>query len=261
MRTTLRQRLDTWQHAVEREVAPHVEAEWAEAMLLELRLQGVDGARIGEALAEVDSHCVESGQSARDAFGPPEAYAASLELPRSVSSDTQALLVIAGAGLVQTVGMLGLLEAFRAWQAGERMDVTVGQLVLMAALAGTLALVSWRLDPVLRTTLRHPVRVWLVAMAHVGLTVALLLLLDGVVLRLDAGWSVAAGAALLLAGTVGQVRALGPDAEDPVVGPFPRSSPEGARRGRASRLLIHLPAYLVPALTLVLLATTWWSDR
>src|SRR5665647_2367960 len=47
------ERLAARRYTLEREVAPHVEPEWAEAMLLELRLLGVDGARIGAALAPV----------------------------------------------------------------------------------------------------------------------------------------------------------------------------------------------------------------
>jgi hypothetical protein len=261
MRTTLRQRLDAWQHSVEREVAPHVEAEWAQAVLLELRVRGVDGARIGEVLAEVDSHCVESGQSAREAFGRPDAYAESLALPGAVRSDSRTILAIAAAGLVQTVGMLTLLEAFDAWLAGESLGVTVGQLVLVGALAAALAAVAWRVEAVLRATLRHPVRVWLATMAHLGVTVTLLLLLDTVALRLDAIWSVAAGVALLLAGTVGQVRVLGPGTEDPVVGPLAHASQEGTRAGRATRLATRLPAYVVPASTVLLLVVTWWAGR
>ena len=42
---------------------PHVEQDWAEAFLLELRLRGVGGRRIGAALAEVEAHCAESGES------------------------------------------------------------------------------------------------------------------------------------------------------------------------------------------------------
>lgn len=257
MRTTLRRRLDAWQHPA-RHTAPHVDAGWAEALLVELRLRGVDGARIGEVLAEVDSHCAESGQSAPEAFGPAEVYAASLALPAAAGSDSRTVLAAAVGGLAQTVGMLGLLWAFDAWLSGERLDVTVGQLALVAGLGATLAGVAWRIDAVLRATVRHPVRVWLITMIHLGLTVVLLLLLDGVAFRLEAVATLVAGLALLVVGTVVQVRGLGPDAADPVVTPFGRASREG-RGGRAARLAALAPAFVVPVVTLVLLAVAWWA--
>lgn len=45
-----------------RRIAPHVAAAWTEQLLLELRLRDVQGAAIGAALAEVESHCAESGE-------------------------------------------------------------------------------------------------------------------------------------------------------------------------------------------------------
>lgn len=44
-------------------------------LLLALRMRDVPGVRIGEALAEVDSHVAETGEDPRDAFGDPVAYA------------------------------------------------------------------------------------------------------------------------------------------------------------------------------------------
>ena len=258
MRTTLRRRLDAWQHPAQH-TAPHVDADWAETLLVELRLRRVDGARIREVLAEVESHCAESGQSAPEAFGPAEDYAASLALPAAAGSDTRTVLAAAGGGLAQTVGMLGLLGAFDAWLTGGRLDITVGQLVLVAGLGATLAGVAWRIDAVLRATVRHPVRVWLITMVHLSLTVALLLLLDGVAFRLEAVGTLVAGLGLLVVGTVLQVRGLGPDVADPVVAPFGRASREGRDGGRATRLTALASAFVVPVLTLVLLAAAWWA--
>ncbi len=52
--------------------------EWRHAFLLRLRLRDVPGARIGEALAEVETHCADGGQTAHEAFGDPVAYADAL---------------------------------------------------------------------------------------------------------------------------------------------------------------------------------------
>ncbi len=52
-------------------LAPSVEADWLEDFVLERRILGVPGPRIGDALAVVESPVVESGESAREAFGDP----------------------------------------------------------------------------------------------------------------------------------------------------------------------------------------------
>jgi hypothetical protein len=46
-----------------------------EELLLALRLRDVPGDRIGEVLAEVQSHVAETGEDPRTAFGDPKAYA------------------------------------------------------------------------------------------------------------------------------------------------------------------------------------------
>jgi hypothetical protein len=49
--------------------------EWRDAFVTELRLREVPGTQIGEALAEVDAHCTDSGQTPAEAFGDPVEYA------------------------------------------------------------------------------------------------------------------------------------------------------------------------------------------
>jgi len=44
---------------------------WLRDFALLLRLRGVDGARMGDALAEVESYCDDSGQEPKEAFGEP----------------------------------------------------------------------------------------------------------------------------------------------------------------------------------------------
>jgi hypothetical protein len=51
---------------------------YRQELLVALRLRDVPGRRIAEALAEVDSHVAESGESPEEAFGPASAYAAEL---------------------------------------------------------------------------------------------------------------------------------------------------------------------------------------
>lgn len=58
---------------------------YRQRLLVELRRRGVPGDRVGEAIAEVESHVAESGEDPVTAFGEPDAYAErlseSLHLP------------------------------------------------------------------------------------------------------------------------------------------------------------------------------------
>jgi hypothetical protein len=47
-------------------------------LALALRAQDVPGPRIGEVIAEVEAHVAESGETADEAFGPPDEYAAAI---------------------------------------------------------------------------------------------------------------------------------------------------------------------------------------
>jgi hypothetical protein len=69
MNSTTEGRKSTRWYARERALAPHVDKKWAQDFILELRLLGVQGVRIGAALSEVESHCSESGQGAGQTFG------------------------------------------------------------------------------------------------------------------------------------------------------------------------------------------------
>jgi len=55
--------------------AARTTAAYRQGLLLSLRLRDVPGPRIGEVLAEVDSHVAETGQDPREAFGPAKDYA------------------------------------------------------------------------------------------------------------------------------------------------------------------------------------------
>jgi hypothetical protein len=48
---------------------------YTQELLVALRMRGVPGPRIAEALAEVDSHLCETREDPREAFGSAKAYA------------------------------------------------------------------------------------------------------------------------------------------------------------------------------------------
>lgn len=55
---------DVWQRPFVR-----LHRRWCDDFVLELRLRDVPGARIGDHLAEVESHCIETGTDPEEAFG------------------------------------------------------------------------------------------------------------------------------------------------------------------------------------------------
>ncbi|MGY1844483.1 hypothetical protein [Modestobacter sp. SYSU DS0875] len=56
-------------------VLNRTEQAWSDALLWRLRMREVPGTRIGEVLAEVQSHVAETGEHPREAFGPAKEYA------------------------------------------------------------------------------------------------------------------------------------------------------------------------------------------
>jgi hypothetical protein len=97
-------------------------------LILALRLRDVPGDRIGEIVAEVESHVADTGEDPREAFGTPKEYAASLPGGRRSPARwwSQALLAVSSAlgGFLLAGGLLGLVD-----------DSRVGPLPSWAALA------------------------------------------------------------------------------------------------------------------------------
>lgn len=229
---------------------PHVEADWAEAFLLELRLRGVDGRRIGAALAEVEAHCAESGESARSAFGDPVAYADDLGLAASApSSGLVRDLATSALGLG---GMLLALGGFGAWRAGADVELTTGLLAVVAlALAGC-ALVVHLAEPLLRAVVRHS---WMAVVgggAPIALFVVVLLLGRQTLVAVPAVPTLVVGVVLLALHTALTLR--GPDLADPVVGPEGAGGAGTMREDAVSRGLERLGPWLFPVLTVLMAA-------
>ncbi|PKH40311.1 hypothetical protein SAMN05192575_110116 [Nocardioides alpinus] len=228
---------------------PHIEPDWAEAFLLELRLRGVGGQRIGAALAEVEAHCAESGESAREAFGDPAAYAVELAPARSVvAPDVRRELGTSALGLG---GMLLTLAAVGAWQSGARVEVTAGiAAVLVLVLVGTTLVVS-RAEQLLRAVVRH----WWVAM--LGATLPIVLFVGVLLLGRQTVFTVAAmpafvaGVALLAGSTARSIRTAD-TVGDPVVGPEGAGGAGTVGEDRVTRALERVGPWLFPVLTVVM---------
>ncbi|MCV2490146.1 hypothetical protein OF117_12305 [Geodermatophilus sp. YIM 151500] len=81
-------------------------------LILALRMREVPGDRIGEIVAEVESHVADTGEDPLDAFGPARDYAAGFAGGRRSRWGWHELLVAVASGVggyLVAVGLLGLV--------------------------------------------------------------------------------------------------------------------------------------------------------
>ncbi|MCG2797470.1 MAG: hypothetical protein L6367_02910 [Cellulomonas sp.] len=244
-------------YATERALAPHVDPGWTEAALIELRLIGVDGRAIGSVLAEVESFCAESGQSAHEAFGDPEAYVRSLDLPTDQGPMGRELWSSIGPAAVQSVGMVSVTWAVASWRDGVAVAFEAWHLVLLALLITSVLLVARFYDAVIRFVVRRSFWwTWLLTMAQllvlVGTALAVRRLAPGVLWAAPVGTVLAAGLVLLLVGALAR-----PPADDPVTAPLRQD----AVSSRAARVLAGSSRWIIPAMTVVPVAITLLVPR
>ncbi|HQY99792.1 MAG TPA: hypothetical protein PKV13_10580 [Propionicimonas sp.] len=237
--------------SIRKQIAPNVEPFWADALLVELRLRGVAGERIGAVLAEVESHCAESGESATEIFGDPIAYADSLNLPVDPRQEPAAIGRTVAPIMAQVIGLFLLFAGLPALKQGVPVGVQLGEvlwLVLFLGLAASLVLAA---GPILRALLSRPILGVLAGALLMVLLVVPTMMAPGVIAQLPA-WLVVGIAVLLLAGGA---LAGGLDARkepaDEITSPLPGSP---ASKPRSS----WLPGVIVPAIALVAGIALWF---
>ena len=113
----------------ERTIAPKVEPQWAETFIVALRLRGVAGEQISDALAEVNDHIAESGRTVEEAFGPASQYAGSLDLPCDGDNKTMALYRTVIPAILGTLGTLTAPLAVKSWRSETLVVVSTGAVV------------------------------------------------------------------------------------------------------------------------------------
>lgn len=231
---------------------PHIHPAWSEAFLLELRLQGVAESHIGAALAEVEAHCAESGETARDAFGDPASYATALALPRSPGQTVSLRDELPSLG-VGLGGMLLTLSAVGAWRSGTDVSITGASVAAMATLfAGTLLIVK-HVVPLVRAIVKNAWLAIVYSVVPVAIFVGVLLLLgEDVLFTVPMVPSLVVGMLALAVSTCVALRRA--DAlDDPVVGP---DQAHGAGTLRVPRAIDRagrtLTPWLFPLLTAVM---------
>jgi hypothetical protein len=113
----------------------HLMDPWRDALIAELRLREVPGDRIGEALAEVDAHCADSGQTPDEAFGDPVGYARTLVDVHVPGRQKHRLVRVTAQAFATLTGVFSVLNAAEALTADGPAEVTAGQLT--AVVLGT----------------------------------------------------------------------------------------------------------------------------
>ena len=132
--------------------------EWSDRFAREAYQRLIPGPRIGDALAEVDAHCADSGQSPQEAFGDPVSYAETVARgqPCAVRDRRRRLPWLYGVKALATLtGVLCVLDGADAAVHGTRASVTAGEL---AAVGFGTAAVVLIIATVLRPGRRRPGR-------------------------------------------------------------------------------------------------------
>ncbi|MCC2307856.1 hypothetical protein [Cellulomonas chengniuliangii] len=230
---------------------------WRDDFILALRLRDAAGAQIGDALAQVESYCAESGDTAAEAFGDAREYAQALPLaPGPVAGPAVAPGQLARIGIAVT-GMLTTFAAASGWAAGAA-TVTAGQVVSVALVLVGAVLVIRMIDAVTRLITTAARSFWLglaVVLPVLGVNVAVVLLLDQPLVEIPAEPMLAVGLVLVLAPSIWEtLSGVAVDA-DVVAGPF--DDPEDVHRKNARSAKIAtwiIPIMTAPAALLFALA-------
>ncbi|MDN5755943.1 MAG: hypothetical protein ACTHWW_05845 [Arthrobacter sp.] len=224
---------------------------WINDFILALRLRGVRGEAIGDAVAVVREHVADSGQAAGDAFGDPRTYAEELELPTVRRTGASSVSVMAPVVSLLAIVVLG--RAASAVFGGSALGLSLTQLGLvlipMALMLG--------LPYYFNFAVRH---LWVFAVVFVLATGAAALsgFFDPhhgtpAIVVLNAGWVLAVAAVTIALMSAWQLRRALTDAADPLVDPL-QPSPAAERHARIAAML---PAVLMPVMALVVLAIAW----
>ncbi|WP_066583104.1 hypothetical protein [Cellulomonas timonensis] len=230
-----------------------VPRQWRDDFILTLRHRDATGAQIGDALAQVESYCAESNETAGEAFGDAREYAQSLPFPPSTESGTnmsRAQLLRLGASLA---GMLVTITAASGWASGTNPSLTLGLAVSIPLVLGLAAAIVRMVDAPHRSTWRLAATL-MAAFAAVG---AAQIALDQTLVTVPAAPLLAAGLALLLTPPCWEAIRGGRVEPDVITGPF--DDPEDVRRrnARAAALIPWiLPAMTVPAVAMALVVAT-----
>lgn len=240
---------------LERQLAPHVDLHWAEDFLAELGARGVSGENSGAALAEIDSHCAESGESVQEAFGPAKEYAASLDLPRGSQQSSRNLAKVVTPILGQLLGMMLMIWAAPGLGAGQPAGISLGMVVILACVAIFVVIINWQAHAVTMFVSRRPRLSFGLFMVLLGLQVLSAFLLQETVAEFPALLLLITGAAVLFVSTVSSyVNSRNSGHTDDVLTTPLEDPEEASRRRRTLRRADYTVIFMMPVLAVALTA-------
>ncbi|MEO7269438.1 MAG: hypothetical protein ABIW49_09580 [Knoellia sp.] len=233
-------------------IAPSLDKTWRDAFIVELRLLGVPGDQIGDALVTAESYVHDSAETAGAAFGDPKAYAHDIAASNGHEAGGRVGVETVVSVAVGLAGMLAGHRAFSAWLNDDTITITTGDLLGWGVLLMLGSLLLVRLDAVLRIVVE---RFWLAVVVPLALaaTIAGLLILFTRPM-LDLAWPPVAALAViaLLVSTVTGWRGTHADSDE-IVAPGRSRQPSVAARASA--------ALVLPTLTVLMLLFAWALSR
>ncbi|MCI2419024.1 hypothetical protein MOQ72_16390 [Saccharopolyspora sp. K220] len=113
-----------------------LDRKYRDELLIALRAHEISGERVGEVLAEVEAHVVETGENPVEAFGQPRAYATQVaaQLDRNTGKRSTSDIVVSGLVMAVLVllGSSWLLDGLS--EAGPVVPYTLKDLVALPTL-------------------------------------------------------------------------------------------------------------------------------
>ncbi|WP_120003019.1 hypothetical protein [Nesterenkonia muleiensis] len=242
-------------YALGQEFAPDVNPAWAEEFVLELRLKGAAGDDIGAALAEVNSHCAESGDTAEEVFGPARAYAASLNLPVNPDQESRSFVSDTLPTMGQLLGMMLMIWSAPGVGAGEPASVSAGMLLIFLFIGLIIVAVNWKAAAVMGFVARHrtaSIVIFVVVLASLLLPA---FVLQEPAVELLAPMLLIIGAGVLAAATVLEfLRSSRNRYTDDVLAAPLEEQQKISRRRRAVRRADYLRIFMMPAFAVAMTA-------
>lgn len=226
---------------------------WRDDLIVALRARDATGAQIGDVLAQVESHCAESGDTAVEAFGDAREYAQSLPVPPDAApwaGMSRPQLLRLGASLA---GMLVTITAASGWASGKSPSVTLGLAVSVPLVLGLAVAIVRMIDATRRSTWR----IGATLTAGFAAVVAAQIALDQTLVTVPAAPMLAAGLVLLTAPPCWETLWGGRVDPDMIVGPFDDPAEVRRKNARGSMLISWmLPVMTVPAVAMALVVAS-----
>ncbi|MBO3129884.1 hypothetical protein [Dermatophilus congolensis] len=233
--------------------------QWIDDFVTELRLHGVNGTAIGDALATATSYATESAESLTDAFGDPRTYARELRF-RPDQMDTNTLRSWMPIIAPMACGILAVAigpETARAAKLNSDVIVTWGHLTGFSLLA-LLILATAALTQPLRIIIEHPILATLVLSGFFAGIAALMVILNNPAFDIPIAIAAVLTVAMLVTQITLELRNRTAVA-DPVINPLTNKDhfDDGTPSARRINHALRLQPWIYTLATAALVALNW----